>query len=788
MRYRFEDVLIDLTTREIHRGTEVVGVEARVFDLIALLLVHRDRTLSKRELNETIWSGRPVTDAALSQQLRKARRALGDDGGTQRVIRTMHGHGLRWVAPIEIDAMDQSGAEHDSSASPAPIEGSTSPISRQTDVRSGILSRRSVRPALAALALLLLFALGAGLRHSLRAAGTAATGTRIAVLPVVDRTGEADLAWTRAGLMGLMTSLFEQKGGVDVVPAETVRTVLGPDVAAAATAMPALKRSLGVSHVISAELRRLGPLYELDLDLTAADGVVRHDVLHGSNPASLAADAVARAMRWFDRDSPAVPSIGIANPFLAEAYARGLDAQLRGDAADATHYFSICIDRDPGLGWPRLGLSIAQSRTGNDADSLANAKQVLASARELGDNELRVAALRQLASLAFHRGDLDAAETDLDEALAHLPETGRRLALVDVLVAYGSVEDERGERARAEEHFRRALALARDTGSARSEASVLVNMASVEDGAGEVAAAAASLRAAVDAARKAGDAQLEGASLANLGATEANQGHLLDGIALLKQAVHLAHSRGDADQQMLAASRLGWTLVPFGRLDSVKTLAQQMLAVALREHNPYQEAEARWLLAGLAERRHDWPAALDGYERAHRLYAAAGMVRSAAPALGDAVAAAAEAGDAARARSLADEFRSLTRDAGDAAAWQARRPLIEAQLRKAGGDEAGAADDLSHALDLERGRTGPVAQDMLFQLGRWQVELGRGADLLARPEWRPLLADHPDAIKLHIAALRETGRGDEADAEQRRLDLLTKAPALDLDPSWVALH
>ncbi|HEY0179522.1 MAG TPA: hypothetical protein VGC30_07805, partial [Dokdonella sp.] len=106
--------------------------------------------------------------------------------------------------------------------------------------------------------------------------------------------------------------------------------------------------------------------------------------------------------------------------------------------------------------------------------------------------------------------------------------------------------------------------------------------------------------------------------------------------------------------------------------------------------------------------------------------------------------------------------------------------------RAAAGDAAGAADDLARALDALRGSPGPIAQAMLFQLGRWQVELGRGAELLARPEWTPWLAGHPDAIALRVAALRTAGRADEAAAEQSRLDALRAAPELALDARWLA--
>jgi DNA-binding winged helix-turn-helix (wHTH) protein len=99
-RYRVADVEIDLGAREIRRAGLRVDVEAKVFDLIELLLLARGRALTKAELVSALWGGRPVTDAALSQQLRKARRALGDDGDAQRVIRTVHGRGLLWVAEV----------------------------------------------------------------------------------------------------------------------------------------------------------------------------------------------------------------------------------------------------------------------------------------------------------------------------------------------------------------------------------------------------------------------------------------------------------------------------------------------------------------------------------------------------------------------------------------------------------------------------------------------------------------------------------------------------------------
>lgn len=782
-RFRTGEYLIDLGTREIHRNERAIEIEAKVFDLIALLLQDRDRALSKRELNAALWGDRPVTDAALSQQLRKARRALGDDGDAQRVIRTVHGRGLRWVAPVV--AVDADG---EAAVAPALPVASSAPIPAapaQAQTRPHAKARYAYFAA--ALAALLL-AVGLLLRQPSLPSALGAT-QRLAVLPVVDHSGEATLAWTRNGLMGLMTSLFGRSERFEVVTAGSVQAVVGDRAQFDAQALQQLRRALGATHFLAGELRRLGPVYELDVRLIADGGAERRDTLHGSEPAALAADAVARVRRWLDLDPPQPADIGAAggaNAFVAEAYARGLDAQLRGDAPMAKKYFSICLDHDPGLAWPRLGLAMAQARSGELAQSQDNAGKVAAAARERKDAELLVPALKQLASLAFGRGDLDAAATLLDEALAALPAQGKPLALIDLLVAYGSVEDERGRFGESRRRFERALELARAAGSRRGEASVLVNLASLDNGAGDATAAASALRAGLDAARAAGDAYLEGATLGNLGATEANQGRLLDAAALFKQAIALARSRGDLNLQMLTGTQLVWTLAPFGQREDAQRLAAQMLAAAERENNPYWQADVRWALAGLAARRRDWTGAFDDLEQARRLYAEAAMQRNIVQVLVDTVAIAAQAGDAPRAQAAANEFRRLTASGTDAAHWRPWLPLVAALERGAAGDLAAAVDDLARLLDADGPVNGAVAQAALFQLGRWQLALDRPADLLARPQWKPWLEQHPDAIALRVAALRAAGRSADADAEQARLEQLAQSSELEFDASWLA--
>ncbi len=106
-RYTFDDFVLDADRFELRHGDTVVHIEPKVFDVLEYLIRHRRRVVSKHELLDTIWGGRFVNESALTTRLKAARRALGDDGSAQRMIRTVHGRGYQFVAQVhEIEPMD----------------------------------------------------------------------------------------------------------------------------------------------------------------------------------------------------------------------------------------------------------------------------------------------------------------------------------------------------------------------------------------------------------------------------------------------------------------------------------------------------------------------------------------------------------------------------------------------------------------------------------------------------------------------------------------------------------
>lgn len=101
MQYLFEDFELDTRVSELRRDGAVVPVEPQVFDLLVLLVGSHDRIVGRDEIFESIWGDRIVSDAALSSRIRDARRAVGDDGSAQRLIRTVHRRGLRFLGEVE---------------------------------------------------------------------------------------------------------------------------------------------------------------------------------------------------------------------------------------------------------------------------------------------------------------------------------------------------------------------------------------------------------------------------------------------------------------------------------------------------------------------------------------------------------------------------------------------------------------------------------------------------------------------------------------------------------------
>jgi TolB-like protein/Tfp pilus assembly protein PilF len=100
MQFSFSDCLLDTDRRELRRDSESVDVEPQVLDLLIYLVRNRDRVVSKEDVIASVWASRIVSDGTLTSRVYAARKAVGDSGQEQRLIRTIARKGLRFIGTV----------------------------------------------------------------------------------------------------------------------------------------------------------------------------------------------------------------------------------------------------------------------------------------------------------------------------------------------------------------------------------------------------------------------------------------------------------------------------------------------------------------------------------------------------------------------------------------------------------------------------------------------------------------------------------------------------------------
>lgn len=107
----FDDCVLDLDRRELSRASGIVATAPKVFDLLVYLAEHRERVVSRDDLIAVVWGGRIVSESTLASHINAVRKAVGDDGQQQRVIRTVARKGFRFVADLrETESMAAAAA------------------------------------------------------------------------------------------------------------------------------------------------------------------------------------------------------------------------------------------------------------------------------------------------------------------------------------------------------------------------------------------------------------------------------------------------------------------------------------------------------------------------------------------------------------------------------------------------------------------------------------------------------------------------------------------------------
>jgi DNA-binding winged helix-turn-helix (wHTH) protein/tetratricopeptide (TPR) repeat protein len=743
--HRFGPCELDSAVRELRRDGHVVEVQRKVFDLLLYLVEHRHRAVDKDEIQRAVWPGVIVTETALTRAIMKARRAVGDDAERQAVIRTVHGHGYRFVALLEGPAIREPA--------PPPPEPPAGDAARQR--RFGPAAWLALAGALAALAVgLAIWRAGEP--------SPQAGATRVAVLPIEDRTGDPDLAWARLGLMGLVSQML-RASGVDTVPARSVLALTEPGDADAADEK--LREVYGATHVAAATLARGGGLYRFTYVVTGPDGSGRERTLVGDDAARLARDLGRDLMvnlvgRGLGRGLPSQVS---ADPFVNEAYARGLSLQLAGRSAEAQELFRIAMEQASDAFWPRYEYALSARDLGHHAEARTLLESLRAEARAAGDPIAEASATNGLGILLWRDGDPAGAEAAFAEGLPVAVRGGDLQLQSAMLVNSAMLARDRGENALARRHIERALELDRRSGIANSSGTAFNTLATVAMREGRLDEAEEALGRALESFRLLGNRRFEAASLNNLGSLRLKQGRWDEAESLHRAALELRESIGDLRGKSSSLQSLAAVDLARGRLSLAEQHAAAALELARETSSVFTEAMAAATLGeialergrpaearghflqarGMLERIEDRPAML---ERDLDLARVALAENDGAAAAGLAAAVAAEA----RERNFRPQLAAALDQLG--------------RIRLAGGDAEGGAAALSEALDVAR-HTGDPSLQAQAALALAAHYLAAGALAEAEPLVQLAERDRPHAADtLRLRARRAELQGDAAAA------------------------
>ncbi len=406
MIYRFGPYELDDAGRELRRNGDQVDTEPKAFELLLYLVQNRDRSVSKDELQKRLWPRSIVTQASLTRCVMKARRAVGDDASQQLVIRTLHSHGYRFVAPVDDISEPATGS---------PLED----FSNTLTIAAQRIRRPRSKHYLFAGTIVLLLAAAVGILK-LRDPPPHLTSGIVAVLPIENRVDDASLGWVRVGLMSLLTRMLED-AGIDVAAERTVLRIVGD--ASGDEWLARIRLGAGANVVLNTSLDLTGGLYRLAAIVTYGDGRRTRRVIVGDSPAELAAD-MARVIAGIVSGN-GIETVGrfakaSADPFVNEMYARALDLELQGNYAEARTLFQVAANEEPELFFLRYEIALC-TRDLREWESAETQFQALYNEALAGDDpRALIVTLYSHGVMDLNRNDPDAAEPRLREALSIL--------------------------------------------------------------------------------------------------------------------------------------------------------------------------------------------------------------------------------------------------------------------------------------------------------------------------------------------------------------------------------
>jgi len=420
LSYRFGPCVIDVAARELRRDGRPVTIQARVFNLLVYLVENRDRMVDKDELQDAVWPRRIVTPAALTRAVMKARQAVGDNAADQAVIRTLHGHGYRFVA--EVETRGPPGASH-----PGEFHGlRTQPATpgRQPDS----LRRLAFRSIPAVIAGILAFVPWHLSRLTETAVVAPAETNSIAVLPFVNVSDDPANEYFSDGISEELLNLLAKIPELRVASRSSSFSFKGETLP-----VPEIAAQLNVAYLLSGSVRKSGDTVRVTAQLIDArtDSHLWSETYDRELDDIFAiqddiAETVVGQLKLTLLDEAPTTKKTELEAYTLYLQARHLGTRFTVDAFEHSNELyqqALEIDPDYAEAWSGLAANyINQANTGQRpiSEGIALAREAATRSLSLDPDQAQAYAHLSIIALRYDL-DLEAAARHLEHALALAP-------------------------------------------------------------------------------------------------------------------------------------------------------------------------------------------------------------------------------------------------------------------------------------------------------------------------------------------------------------------------------
>src|SRR6185437_7419869 len=129
----FGDYRLDPARRELSCAGVAVAATPKKYNLLLCLVQNRGRVVNRDDLLRIVWQGRLVSESTLASHINAVRKAVGDSGSEQLLIRTVARKGFRFVGEAREIESPESGRSPliEAVAPDAPLVSATTTLRRR---------------------------------------------------------------------------------------------------------------------------------------------------------------------------------------------------------------------------------------------------------------------------------------------------------------------------------------------------------------------------------------------------------------------------------------------------------------------------------------------------------------------------------------------------------------------------------------------------------------------------------------------------------------------------------